>query len=75
MTKAEMKILRMNILGGMHQYIIEMGDEDIYTAWTMGGVPDEPTEDDLEYIATDNEEWRWCCELFGKLVEKYDKDW
>lgn len=73
MTKVEMKTLKMNILGGMHEYIKELGDEGIYETW-IEVVPDEPTEDDLAFIAADSDLWRDVCLLFGGLVEM-DEDW
>ena len=36
----------------MHKSIIDIGDEDIYYEWIEGGVPDEPYQDILEYIAS-----------------------
>lgn len=63
--------IRVKLLKGMHQYIIEIGDEDIYMDWVTLAVPDEPREDDFESIAEDDENWVECCSLFGRLV-KYD---
>lgn len=74
MTKAEMKTLKMNILGGMDTYIRELGDEELMEPWLMCGVPDEATEDDLEYIAEDLDEFTSVCKLFGKLVRTEYKE-
>ena len=63
--------IRVKLLKGMHQYIIEIGDEDIYMDWVSLAVPDEPREDDFESIAKDNENWIECCSLFGRLVKYY----
>lgn len=64
---SEMTTLKMNLLGGMNEYIKEMGDESIWMRWIML-VPDECTEDDLQFIAEDEELWTDTCKLFGKLV-------
>ena len=61
---------RIQLLKGMNQYIIDLGDEEIYVIWFRFGVPDEATEDDYEFIADDIEEWVGVCQLFGQLVDK-----
>lgn len=67
----EMVNIRIKLLKDMHQYIIEIGDEEIYMDWVTLAVPDEPREDDFESIAEDDENWCECCSLFYRLV-KYD---
>lgn len=63
------KILRMNLLGGMHEYITAfVNDEDLIDEWLTHGVPDEPSEEDLETIAEDDVQFKECAHLFGKLV-------
>lgn len=71
MTKNELKTLKMNILGGMNEYILNLNDEDAIEPWLMCGVPDDATEDDLEYIADDYEEWVDIVNLFARIVKKY----
>lgn len=73
MTKVskEMVNIRIKLLKDMHQYIIEIGDEDIYMDWVTIAVPDEPCEADFQFIAEEDENWIECCSLFGRLV-KYD---
>lgn len=63
--------IRVKLLKGMHQYIIEIGDEDIYMDWVTLAVPDEPCEADFQFIAEEDENWIETCKLFSKLV-KYD---
>ena len=70
MTKNEMIVLKMNMLGGMNEYIKNLSDEDAYMRW-INFVPDECDEDDLLFIATDEELWTDTCKLFGRLVGKY----
>lgn len=65
---------RIELLKGMNQYIIDLGDEEVvYEAWFSLGVPDEATDDDYECIAEDVDEWRFICQLFGRLIKEYDE--
>lgn len=61
---------RIELLKGMHNYIIDMGDDFIYDIWIRDGVPDEPDDEIFEFIASDDDEWREVCALFEKLVEE-----
>lgn len=73
MNKNEMKVLKMNILGGMNEYIRNLNDEEVIEVWLMCGIPDGATEEDLEEIADDFDEWKEMVALFCKLTEKYVK--
>lgn len=66
----DMTALRIGFLKDMHNYIINMGDDDIYEIWIEEGVPDEPDEEIFEFIASNDDDWREVCELFGKLVKE-----
>lgn len=66
---------RIELLKGMNQYIIDLGDEELYAEWFSLGVPDEATEDDYEFIANEIEEWVYICQLFGRLIRDYDNTW
>ena len=70
MNNYEMSKLKQNILGGIDSYIRELGDEDIWEVWIANGVPDGATEDDLQFIAEDDELWRDTCNLFGQLLKR-----
>lgn len=70
MNNYEMSILKQNILGGMDSYIRELGDEDIWEVWIAYGVPDWATENDLQFIAENDELWRDTCGLFGQLIKR-----
>lgn len=61
-------ILRMNILGGMNEFVSDLSDEDILENWITFGVPDCATEDDLKAIAEDDECFADVCECFAKIV-------
>lgn len=73
MTALEEKVLKMNILGGMDSYVRNVvGDEDLIDEWNMYGVPDEASEDDLAFIATNETEWKRICVKFGQIVHFAD---
>lgn len=62
----EQKQLRMNILGGMNEYVRNyISDENVIEHWLEEGCPDECTEDDLEFMATDEDTFMNACKLFG----------
>ena len=64
---------RIELLKGMNQYIIDLGDEEAYEPWFTLGVPDEATDYDYEFIAENEGSWREICELFGNLIRIYDR--
>ena len=69
MTENEIKVLKMNLLGGMHDYMMNVvQDEDLQEEWLTNAVPDEPSEEDLEEIAEDAQEFVRTVRLFGSLV-------
>lgn len=67
---SELKKIRINLLKQMNEYICEMGDEEIWMDWITLGVPDEPSEDDYEFIAENDDEWNDICNLFGRLARE-----
>ena len=72
-TNMGTKEQRIELLQGMNQYIIDLGDEEVYETWFSLGVPDEPSDDDFESIADNLEEWVYVCQLFGNLIKEYDE--
>ena len=58
---------RIKYLKKMHQRIIDIGDEDLYATWIELGVPDEPSEDDFRFIASEIELYYDIVELFVRL--------
>ena len=69
MTENEIKVLRMNLLGGMHDYMMNVvQDEVLQNKWLTIGIPDEPSEEDLEFIAEDPQEFSGAMLLFGYLA-------
>lgn len=49
----------------MNDAIIDDGDEYIWIRW-ISIVPDEPQEDDFEFIANNEELWNDCWNFFEK---------
>ena len=62
----DIKQLRMNILGGMNSYILDVGDEDILKYWFFYGIPKECTEEQLLWIAENDDLWLTCINAFDK---------
>lgn len=74
MTKDELKVLRMNLVGGMNEYVKCIDDETAYYDYWIQVVPDECTEDDLESIAESDELFNDTCKLFGFIIKHYGED-
>lgn len=64
----DIKQLRMNIMGGMNAYVLELGDEDILDFWFRNGLPDEVTEEMLAEYAEDDEIWLSVVQAFASVV-------
>lgn len=69
-TRDDIECTRFRLLRDMHRYIITLGDEEIYESWIMAGVPDEPSDEDFDWIASNDDEWIEVCGLFGRLVKR-----
>lgn len=69
MTRQELVKTRIDLAKQMNEFIINLGDEDIWEAWITTGIPDAPQEDDYEFFANDDDEWNELCGLFGRLVK------
>ena len=68
-TMSDLQILRMNILGGMNEYVRELGDEDLWEIW-IEVFPDECDEDELAEIAGDDSIWLSCVERFAYVCKQ-----
>lgn len=70
-THEELVQARIKMLKEMTEYIIRMGDEEIWATWVwiMGGIPDTLSKEDYEFIAENDDKWEYTCALFGKLTE------
>lgn len=60
---------RINQLKAMHQLMCEANDENIYMTWIYL-MPDCPMEEDFIDIASDDEQYNECFDLFVKLISK-----
>lgn len=65
---SEITMLRANIMGGMNEYIKELGDEVIYMKWICI-FPDGATEEDLIEIAEDEGIWLEVVKCFARCLE------
>lgn len=67
-------ILRMNILGGMNEYIIDNLPEEKIENWLICGIPDGSTEEDFEEFAQDEEFFIYLSGLFYRLASEDFED-
>ena len=70
MPREELIQTRIELLKQMNQYIINIGDEEIWMDWITLCVPDEATEDDYQYMAEDSSTWNYTCKIFGDLINR-----
>jgi len=64
----EITMLRANLMGGMNEYIKELGDEEIWEHW-ITVFPDECSEDELMEIAEDEDLWIEVVKCFAECLE------
>lgn len=57
----------------MHNVMMSMNNEDAYYSWIYV-MPDEPSEDDFIYIASNADEYKDCEDTYYSLFKKYAKD-
>lgn len=64
--------LRMNLLGGMNEFVKTSIDSKFYTTilWQSDCIFAEATEEDLEMIASDNEAFKDCVNTFNFICSK-----
>ena len=60
---------RINQLKAMHALMCEANDERIYMRWILY-MPDEPMEEDFIDIASDDEQYNECFNVFVNLISK-----
>ena len=58
----------------MHKIMQKMNNERAYYFWIVNGVPDGANEDDYEYIASDENEYKNAIKLFNQIFKRYAKD-
>lgn len=75
-TIAKYKLdVRIEQLKAMHELMRNANDEGIYMSWIVTGVPDEPSEEDFEYIAIDDKLYSECFDLFVDLIKYEGNRW
>ena len=63
--------LRMNLLGGMNEFVKTSIPSKFYIdVWQDGCIPAETTEEELEMIASDNETFADCVHTFDFICLK-----
>lgn len=65
---------RIEQLKAMHELMRNANDEEIYMAWIYT-VPDEPEDEDFEYIAMDDQEYNDCFDTFIDLIKYEGNRW
>lgn len=65
---------RLSQIKMMHQMMLTANDENIYSTWVCE-VPDEPSQDDFEYIAGNDDAYNEVCDLFAVLVKRKGMRW
>ena len=65
---------RIAVLKAMDKAVRNMNDEDSFTPWLMGGVPDGASKEDYEYIAENHEYYIETVKLFEKIVKNYAEE-
>ena len=64
--------LRMNLLGGMNEFVKTSIHSKFYTIlWQNDCISAEATEADLETIVSDNEAFKDCVNTFNFICSKY----
>ncbi len=63
---------RLNEVKRMDNEVRNFNDEDLIMRWLMVGVPDEASEDDYEWFASDLVEYHDLCALFYRLKREED---
>lgn len=66
-------IERYEIVKAMHSIVLCMNNEDAYSEWIVT-VPDEPSDNDFEVIAKDDELFSETCTAFKSIACRYLKD-
>lgn len=66
-------IIRLQNVMLMHETILSMSNENAYFSWIYR-MPDEPTIEDFNDFAEDEEEYMELYLYFNKLFKRYIKD-
>lgn len=58
---------KVEFIKALNEIVLGLGDEDLIDLWLMNGVPDQPSEEDFEFIANDQESFDDLINLFVRL--------
>ena len=61
---------RIKLLQTLHEIMMNMNDEDCYFTWILA-VPDEPSENDFAWIASNDDEFNYVLDLFERLFHQF----
>ena len=64
---------RVETVKAMHKIVCRLNNENAYFSW-INIVPDEPEEDDFEFIGNDDELFESAVISFKNIMVKYLKD-
>jgi len=70
-SKSSFKNSRMRLLMTLHDIILNMNDEIAYDEWIRDDIPDEPSWEDFEEIALDDEFFNEVLEDFIRIFKTY----
>lgn len=65
---------RIEQLKSMHEFMCTCSDESLLDCW-LYVVPDEPMDEDFEYIAKDESLYGSACSCFKEAVQEGDWRW
>ena len=65
---------RISNLKKMNQAVIGLGDENLWETWIAVAVPDEPSDEDYEYIAKNETIYNDVVRIFAQIVLWYLKE-
>ena len=60
--------LRANQLKAMDEFVHSINNEELMEDWLSCGVPDEASEEDYSYIASDEEFYKTCVRIFKYIA-------
>lgn len=64
---------RLSDIKIMHEIMLSMNNEDAYFSWIYT-MPDEPTQEDFEDFASDENDYLDLCNTFARIYNRYKKD-
>ena len=64
-------MLKANIMGGMNEYIKNIGDDDVYDIW-ISVFPDCCDEEELMEMAKDEDTWLAVVNCFARCLKFAD---